>query len=305
MRGLRVALGLAFVAWLSVPVVAGAGNPLGSGGGVVAPAPAPVLDAATRAKIEELYKKLDELTTSGVRGGNWGGYGVSQGGNKDYQDAYNQIMALSVGPDLVNKNDEYQVNLSDLQKQQMEVWQDKNLDAAAKSQKAQEIYKRITALNAQYSVVVARRTAAQNQISQRSMRRYSLTQLKKFLGVSDDDWKGLEPRLDEVLRLQTELRNAKGTPGFGFMMIPSQKWQNPPKDTPDGDLIAVLKGDNADAKDVKPKLDAVRKAKTDDETKRTALVADLTKQLKEAQDKLRELLSVKQEAMLVVEGILD
>ncbi len=56
---------------------------------------------------------------------------------------------------------------------------------------------------------------------------------------------------------------------------------------------------------LKDKPDIVLKAWADPETRRIAGVAELTKQLKEAEDKLRELLTVSQEAKLVVEGFLD
>jgi peptidoglycan hydrolase CwlO-like protein len=125
-----------------------------------------------------------------------------------------------------------------------------------------------------------------------------LDRIKNDLGASDDDWKALEPKISNVMQLQFQNQMARGR---GFQRRGGGNNQDPNANTPTNPIQAAMRElqttlDNKDAtpEQIKSKLEAVRDArKKADEN------------LKKSQDDLRELLTVRQEAVLVSNGILD
>jgi len=142
------------------------------------------------------------------------------------------------------------------------------------------------------------------------MQRMMAERLKETLEVSDEEWKVFEPRITKVLTLS---RQGGGFGGMGMMMRGRRGGFGPGgqpgargSDTqaPQQELTPVEKStqelqtvlDNKDAKpeEVKAKLTALRTAR---EKARQELV--------KSQKELREIVSVRQEAQLVLMGLLN
>lgn len=120
--------------------------------------------------------------------------------------------------------------------------------------------------------------------------------LKEQLHVNDDEWKALQPKIEAVMEAQ---RDAGGRGMFrgGRRGGPNQNNANTPT-SPVQEKAQALRTvlDNKDAKpeEIKSALAAYRDA-------RAAARANLTK----AQNDLRDLLTVRQESVLVMMGMLD
>jgi len=122
--------------------------------------------------------------------------------------------------------------------------------------------------------------------------------MKEQLGVSDDEWKVIQPKLEKVQQAQ---RDARGG-GFGGMMGGRRGGRggfggNQPE-TPVAkaaqDLRQTLENKDAKSDDILAKLKAYRAAR--DEAREN---------LAKAQKDLREVLTQRQEAQLVLMGTLD
>lgn len=113
---------------------------------------------------------------------------------------------------------------------------------------------------------------------------------QQLLGSTDEEWKVLGPKIEKVRKLKADSRAAAavGYPdGYPEELIPAvNKTAN--------DLAKVLKSKDAKPEDVKAALEAYHKAKV-------KLKEDLAKARKE----LTELLTVRQEAQLVLMSVLD
>ena len=128
--------------------------------------------------------------------------------------------------------------------------------------------------------------------------------LRERLGATEEEWKVLGPRIEKVQRL---MREARG--GFRGMFGMFSRGRGPeggrrPEGAPQREgsevekktaaLRSLLEDPAASPASIKAALDALRKA-------RQKVQADLAAARKE----LRELVTVKQEAMLVLMGILE
>ena len=111
-------------------------------------------------------------------------------------------------------------------------------------------------------------------------------------------WKAVEPLLKDVMDKQRETMS--GFRDFGFMGRPNRPDAapgGPGGGTPDPSADALrtaLSSQDTPAADIKAKLDDLRKARKQKE-----------KDLQNSRDALRKVLSVRQEAQLVLRGILD
>lgn len=124
--------------------------------------------------------------------------------------------------------------------------------------------------------------------------------IKEMLSVNDEEWKAMQPKLEKVLQLSMQSR------GGGMMMMGRRGGNrgdqpganNPMMDNPVAKASQELRTtlDNKDSKpeEIAAKLTALREAK---EKAKTELVT--------AQKELRELLTQRQEATLVMWGLLD
>jgi hypothetical protein len=137
-----------------------------------------------------------------------------------------------------------------------------------------------------------------------AMRERYLTQLKEQLGSPDEEWKLLQPKLDKVLTVQRETRGTRGGFGGGRNRGGNNQDPNatPAAPTQPQSAVAAASEDLRKAvadKGTSPE-DLAKKIATLREAKEKAK-ADLAA----AQKELRELLSARQEAVLITNGILD
>jgi hypothetical protein len=121
------------------------------------------------------------------------------------------------------------------------------------------------------------------------MRQQFAERIKEMLGTPDDEWKVLQPMIEKVQQLQRE--------GFPRGMGPGGPDANQPQSAAQvaaGALRALTDNDKAAPADIKTALDAVRKF-------RAKAKADLSA----AQEELRAVLTSRQEATLVLLGMLE
>jgi hypothetical protein len=132
--------------------------------------------------------------------------------------------------------------------------------------------------------------------------------MKELMGATDDEWKALQPRIEKLQQLQRDASNfggmgllfgqggpgggrgfpGGGGPGGGGDRQPSAAQQK------NAELVEVVKNKDSSPEQLKEKLAAAKAA-------RAQAKAELTK----AQEELRELLTVRQEAVLTALGSLD
>ena len=140
------------------------------------------------------------------------------------------------------------------------------------------------------------------------MRQQFNDRMKELLGASDDEWKVLQPQIEKVQTLQ---RSANYRGGFGLLYGNADnggggrgrgfRGGQQPDNTPPSaveqkskELATAIQNKDTKPDEYKAKLAAYREA-------RTQAKADLGK----AQESLREVVTVRQEAVLVELGLLD
>ena len=131
------------------------------------------------------------------------------------------------------------------------------------------------------------------------MRERMLERVKTELGATDEEWTAIKPLVDNVMEKQRETREYSGMGGFMRRRGPG----GPGGDRPDFQretapeieaLEKALESDETPAEDLKLKLDNYRKARQTAEDN-----------LKTAREELRSVLVLKQEAKMVLMGLLD
>jgi hypothetical protein len=125
------------------------------------------------------------------------------------------------------------------------------------------------------------------------MRQQMMDRMKEQLGATDDEWKVLMPKIEKVMQAQ---RDSSGG-GFGGMMggRGGRGGNNQAPETPIGkaaqDLRTTLENKDAKADEISAKLKVYREAR---ESAQQALA--------QAQKELKEVLTLRQEAILVLSG---
>lgn len=121
-----------------------------------------------------------------------------------------------------------------------------------------------------------------------------LTQIKEQLGATDEEWKVLSPKIEKVMTAQFAGfgggRGGRGGNGGGN----ADNQPQTPVAKASADLRATLANKDAPADEIKAKLAALRDA-------REKVKADLQASQKE----LKEILTQRQEAVLVTNGMLE
>jgi hypothetical protein len=137
------------------------------------------------------------------------------------------------------------------------------------------------------------------------MRAQYLQRIKEQLGANDDEWKVLEPKLTKVMDASRAARSSGGFGGFsgrtrggapggtGGTPAPDPTTMSPVAKA-SADLRAVVENKSAAASEYTEKLAAFRKARDAAKAESAA-----------AQKDLKELLTPKQEAILVSSGVID
>lgn len=133
------------------------------------------------------------------------------------------------------------------------------------------------------------------------MRERMMSRLKEQLGATDDEWKAIEPKVDKVMTAQRESRGSFGFGGFGRGGGGGGGGGGGADQQPttavgkaSQDLRTTLDDKNAAPETISKKLASLREARE----KARKGVAD-------AQKELKEILTQRQEAVLVMNGMLE
>lgn len=123
--------------------------------------------------------------------------------------------------------------------------------------------------------------------------------MKEMLGVNDEEWKVLQPRIEKVQTLSREARGGMGFRMFGRGRRGRGGEQGPQREQSEiekkmSDLQKVLENKDATPEQIKTNLTAYRTARE-----------KVQKDLEKAQKDLREIVTVRQEAQLVLMGVLE
>lgn len=137
------------------------------------------------------------------------------------------------------------------------------------------------------------------------MRQMMNDRIKEALGATDEEWQVIGPRLEKVSTLQREaaaggsmralfgVRGGRGGAG-GQQRPDAPERERSAVEQAMGDLQQVVDDESAAADQIKQKLTALREARE-----------KAKQQLVKAQQELREVLTLRQEAQLVLFGMLD
>lgn len=151
----------------------------------------------------------------------------------------------------------------------------------------------------------------QGGFNREDMQKRMMDMYKETLGADDESWTVIEPRLSKVMELQQSSAMGggrggmmRGMGGRGGMMGGQRRGGNRDGATSDAEQSAVEKATEAlqtalekpdvSSDDIKVKLAVLRKAREKD-----------AQELAKARQSLREVLSLKQEAQLVLMGMLE
>ena len=129
------------------------------------------------------------------------------------------------------------------------------------------------------------------------MRQRMMDRMKERLGVEDAEWKVIQPRLEKVMTLSREA-GSRGNMMFGRRGRRGRDRDNEEPTTATGKatekLRELLENENATPEQIKTALTELRNAR------------EKTRQeLDKARQELLELITVKQEAQLVMMGVLE
>lgn len=116
--------------------------------------------------------------------------------------------------------------------------------------------------------------------------------LQKSLGATDDEWKLLEPKIEKINRL---VRLSAVTGAMQYPEDYPEEFKVPAElNKPALELAKLLTNKDVKSEDIKAALESYRKAK-----------AKFKDDLAKARAELKELLTAKQEAQLVLGGVLE
>jgi hypothetical protein len=139
--------------------------------------------------------------------------------------------------------------------------------------------------------------AQQQRFDPAQMREQMMTRMKEQMGASDDEWKVLSPKIEKVMTVQRETRGG-GFGGFGGGRRGGGGGADQQPTTETGkasaDLRTALENKDTPADDIAKKLAAYREARDKGRA-----------QLQAAQKELKEILTQRQEAVLVNMGMLE
>jgi multidrug efflux pump subunit AcrB len=137
---------------------------------------------------------------------------------------------------------------------------------------------------------------AQGQFDPAQFRERMMNNIKERLGASDDEWKVLEPKVEKVMTAQRDARAGGGFGGFGGRRGGGGGDQQPTTEIgkASADLRTALENKDTPADEIAKKLAAFREARD-----------KARAQLQASQKELKEILTQRQEAVLVNMGMLE
>jgi len=136
-----------------------------------------------------------------------------------------------------------------------------------------------------------------------------VTSLKEGLGSTDEEWKVLGPKLEALINARSELRGLylarfQGPRGL-FARRRSRETPEKKKDTPESQLRKLLKDESAEEDAIQAKLAEVRAARKEEGKENRKKMKELRNIIAEQVTELKKLLSIRQEAILVLRGIIS
>ncbi|MEN6627046.1 MAG: hypothetical protein ABFD69_12545 [Candidatus Sumerlaeia bacterium] len=146
----------------------------------------------------------------------------------------------------------------------------------------------------------AGRRGGRGQFDPAQFQQMMMERQKEQLQATEDEWKVIEPLLSNVMKVRSEMqpmgmRGGRGGRGPGMGGPGGGQGGGQGAVMPERQALqTTLQNQDAKPEDIKAKLDAYK-----------AAMAKKEAELKEARAKLREVLNVRQEAMLVMNGMLD
>ena len=149
-----------------------------------------------------------------------------------------------------------------------------------------------TVVAAGFALMAPSFARAQGQFDPAQFRERMMNNIKERLGSSDDEWKVLEPKVEKVMTAQREARAGGGFGGGRRGGGDQQPTTEIGKAS--ADLRTALENKDTPADDIAKKLAAYREAR---DKGRAALQA--------SQKELKEILTQRQEAVMVNMGMLE
>jgi multidrug efflux pump subunit AcrB len=140
-------------------------------------------------------------------------------------------------------------------------------------------------------------TRAQQQFDPAQFRERMMNNIKERLGASDDEWKVISPKVEKVMTAQRDARGGGGFAGFGGRGRRGGGGDQQPTTElgkASQDLRTALENKDTPADEIAKKLTALREAREKGRA-----------QLQAAQKELKEILTQRQEAVLVNMGMLE
>lgn len=138
-----------------------------------------------------------------------------------------------------------------------------------------------------------------------------MERFKTELKVSDQEWKVMQPMIENVMAKQRESRGGRGGMMFGMRGGPPSR----DEDRPQGNQDRRADRRGSDRFQAPPEVEALRNALDSENTSSADLKAKLAAlresrkksqaELEKARNDLRKIVTVRQEAQLVLMGILD
>ena len=265
-------------------------------------------EAAKQARLSELNARLDALYKEVLAPAAEGGWTAEEidrriAGYRQAGDLKMEIARLTLSAadaarfgDYVQKQTEAYIGL-------VEVWGDPTLDGPGKVRRFRELSQDLQTLRTDYADVVEKAPAFDRNALERRAQDSQTSRLRDQLKATDEEWMVLEPLIREVVSLVRELeglrsRSAPVREGGRGLLGRAQMAQ---RTVAERELADLLKQDDVPASTIKAKLAAIRQERAERAKKAAAVEA----KLEAARERLRELLTIRQEAVLVSEDILD
>jgi vacuolar-type H+-ATPase subunit I/STV1 len=133
--------------------------------------------------------------------------------------------------------------------------------------------------------------------------------LKEKLAPTGEQWKDLEPKLSSMIDARLEVQSMyfariRRLRGLSRRTRFAEAMEEE-KETPQGQLYELLKDESAKDDAIKAKLDAVRAASDEQRQKDRERSRELRRQINDLEDELEELINIRQEAILVLHGVIS
>jgi hypothetical protein len=152
-------------------------------------------------------------------------------------------------------------------------------------------------------------SSVRRRFSSEDMAERYVSSLKESLGSTDEEWKVLEPKLKALVEARFELRRLS-TAQLGSMQGFSAgrrfgSAQQEVEATPQSQLMNLLQDESASADAIRAKLAELRSQREKERKENEKKIQQLQTQIAKQETELKALLTVRQEALLVLRGVIS